>query len=61
MTVDATGTPSNLSIVKSAGLVLDHQVLATVSQYRYHPAMLDGQPTAVPVKLEVIIPAESTY
>ncbi len=61
MTVDETGTPTHLAIVKSAGLVIDHRVLTTVSQYRYQPAMLDGQPTALPVKLEVIIPAESTY
>ncbi len=61
MTVDETGKPVNLSIVKSSGVAIDNQVLATVSQYRYQPATLDGQPTAVPVKLEVLIPAGSTY
>ena len=61
MTVDETGKPTHLTIAKSAGLPIDQQVLTTVRQYRYQPATLDGQPTAVPVKLEVIIPAESTY
>ena len=56
MTIDETGKPTNLSIAKSAGLAMDQQVLATVSQYRYQPAMLDGQPIMVPVTLEVVIP-----
>ena len=60
-TVDENGKPMNLSLVKSAGTAMDHQVLATISQYRYQPGTLDGQPTAVPVRLEVIIPAENTY
>ena len=60
-TVDETGKPINLSIAKSAGAAMDHQILATIGQYRYQPGTLDGQPTAVPVKLEVIIPAENTY
>ena len=59
--VDATGKPSNLAIVKSAGPILDKDVLATVSQYRFKPGTLDGQPTAVPVRLDVVVPAGTTY
>jgi TonB family protein len=59
--VDATGTPSNLAIVKSAGPALDKAVLATVGQYRFKPGTLDGQPTAVPVRLDVVVPAGTTY
>jgi TonB family protein len=59
--VDATGKPSNLAIVKSAGDTLDKDVLATVSQYRFKPGTLDGQPTTVPVRLEVVVPAGTTY
>ena len=61
MTVDETGKPTNLSIVKSVSPTIAQQVLATISQSRYQPGMLDGQPTAVPVKLEVIVPAGNTY
>jgi TonB family protein len=55
MTVDATGKPSNLKILQSLGPVMDHNVLAAVSQYRFTPGTLDGAPTAVPVNLQVIL------
>jgi TonB family protein len=55
LTVDATGKPSNLKILKSLGPVMDHNVLSAVSQYRFTPGTLDGQPTAIPVNLEVIL------
>jgi TonB family protein len=59
--VDAAGKPTNLAIAKSAGPILDKEVLATVSQYRFQPGKLDGQPTAVPVRLDVVVPAGTTY
>jgi len=55
MTVDATGKPSNLKILQSLGPVMDHNVLAAVSQYRFTPGTLDGQPTSIPVNLEVVL------
>jgi TonB family protein len=55
MTVDATGKPSNLKILKSLGPVMDHNVLSAVGQYRFTPGTLDGQPTAIPVNLEVVL------
>ncbi len=55
MTVDATGKPTDLKVVRSLGPVMDHNVLAAVGQYRYTPGMLDGQPTAVPVTLQIIL------
>ena len=55
MTVDATGKPSNLKILQSLGPVMDHNVLAAVSQYRFMAGTLDGAPTAVPVNLQVIL------
>jgi hypothetical protein len=55
MTVDAAGKPSNLKIVRSLGPVMDHNVLAAVGQYRFTPGTLDGEPTAVPVSLEVVL------
>ena len=55
MVVDATGKPSNLKILQSLGPVMDHNVLAAVSQYRFSPGTLDGQATSVPVNLEVVL------
>ena len=55
MNVDATGKPSDLKIVGSLGPVMDHNVLAAVSQYRFTPGTLDGQPTTIPVNLEVVL------
>jgi outer membrane biosynthesis protein TonB len=55
MTVDATGKPLNLKILRSLGPLMDHNVLAAVSQYRFTPGTLDGQPTAIPVNLEVVL------
>jgi TonB family protein len=55
MTVDATGKPSDLKIVGSLGPAMDHNVLAAVSQYRFTPGTLDGQPATIPVNLEVIL------
>jgi TonB family protein len=55
MTVDATGKPSDLKIVRSLGAVMDKNVLAAVSQYRFTPGTLDGAPTVVPVNLEVVL------
>jgi TonB family protein len=55
MTVDATGKPSDLKIVGSLGPAMDHNVLAAVSQYRFAPGTLDGQPTTVPVNLEIVL------
>ena len=61
LTVDETGKPVDLSIAQSAGDILDKDVLATVAQYRFKPGTLDGIPTVVPVKLQVIIPAGTAY
>jgi TonB family protein len=55
LTVDATGKPSNLKIVKSLGPAMDHNILAAVGQYRFAPGTLDGAPTAVPVNLNVVL------
>jgi TonB family protein len=55
MTVDATGKPSDLKILQSLGPVMDHNVLAAVSQYRFTPGTLDGVPANVPVNLQVIL------
>ena len=55
MIVDETGKPSDLKIVQSAGVDVDKNVLAAVSQYRFKPGTLNHQAIAVPVNLEVLI------
>src|SRR5438045_3645030 len=55
MIVDATGKPSNVKIVQSLGPAMDHNVLGAVGQYRFTPGTLDGEPTAVPVNLHVVL------
>ncbi|MGD0443763.1 MAG: energy transducer TonB [Edaphobacter sp.] len=55
MVVDATGKPSDLKIVKPLNPVMDKNVLAAVRQYRFAPGLLDGEPTSVPVNLEVVL------
>jgi TonB family protein len=55
MTVDPSGKPTDLKIVQSVNPVMDRNVLAAVSQYRFTPGTLDDQPTAVPVNLAVVL------
>ena len=61
MIVDETGKPTNLKVVQSADADLDAKVLNAVSQYQYKPGTLDGQPAAVPVRLEVTLPHGTIY
>jgi outer membrane biosynthesis protein TonB len=54
-TVDAYGFPRNLSIVRSAGAVVDKKVLDAVSQYRFTPATLDNKPVDAAVTISIKI------
>lgn len=47
------GTPSQLSIVKPAGLGLDEQALYAVSKYKFKPATKDGKPITVDLYVNV--------
>jgi len=51
--VDESGTPKDIEIVKSINQEVDSRVLAAVRQFRYRPAMLDGQPVASDVNLNL--------
>ena len=55
MTVDAKGKPTNVSIEQGFGPVVDQEVLKAVSNFRFEPGTLDGQPFALPVRLQVVI------
>jgi TonB family protein len=60
LTVDAKGETEDLKIEKSVGSDLDREILDAVSQYRYQPATVSGQATAIPMLLHVVVrePAE---
>lgn len=51
--VDSLGMPSHISVARAAGLGLDEQAVNAVSQYRFFPAMRDGQPVTVDLYIEV--------
>jgi len=61
LTVDAAGKPTDIAIAKSAGDSVDQEVLALVNQYRFQPGTLDGQPFAIPVRLQVVLPRGTQY
>ncbi len=53
MTVDPSGRPTNLKLVRSAeDKLVDNHVLAAVSQFRYRPGTIDGRPVAYPLTVE---------
>jgi hypothetical protein len=51
----------DLTVDESANPSLDQEVVAAVSQFRYKPGTLDGQPTAFPVKLHYTVKQGSSY
>jgi TonB family protein len=55
LTVDAKGKPTNISIEQGYGPVVDQEVLKAVGNFRFEPGTLDGQPFALPVRLQVVI------
>jgi len=55
LTVDESGKPTNLKVVKSADPFTDRGVLDAVSQYQFQPGTLDGTKVAVPVTIAYTI------
>jgi TonB family protein len=55
MVVDEDGKPNDLKITKSAGPDLDPNILEAVSQYRFRPATVSGQKTAMSLNLNMDI------
>ena len=51
--VDPQGMPRNLKILKSLDPGLDQNALTAVNRYRLKPAMNEGEPVPVYVKVEV--------
>jgi TonB family protein len=53
LTVDELGRIQNVRVVKSLNKDADAKALEAVRQYRFMPALKDGVPVALPVKIEV--------
>jgi len=51
--IDSSGRVTNARMVRSLGLGLDENAIEAVRQWRFRPAMKDGQPVAVTVRVEV--------
>jgi TonB family protein len=55
MTVDETGKPSNIKVVKSTDLFTDGGIVSAVDQYRYKPATLNGSAVPMAVRINFVI------
>ena len=55
LVLDASGKPDRVQILRPAGLGLDEEAVAAVSQYTFQPAMEGGVPVAVELNVEVNI------
>jgi TonB family protein len=51
--VDAHGMPQGVHVSRALGLDLDEKAVEAVRQYRFKPAMKNGQPVAVKISVEV--------
>jgi TonB family protein len=51
--VDADGVPRNIRILRGLGLGLDQRAIDALNQWRFKPAMQDGQPVTVQARVEV--------
>lgn len=50
--VDADGVPRDIKVKHAAGLGLDEKALEAVQQWRFQPALKDGEPVAVQINVE---------
>jgi TonB family protein len=51
--IDATGTPTNIKVVRPLGLGLDEKAIEAVQQWRFRPATKDGVPVSVQAQIDV--------
>jgi TonB family protein len=51
--VDAHGMPQNVQVARGLGMGLDEKAIEAARGFRFRPAMKDGEPVPVTVKLEV--------
>lgn len=53
LVVSEDGMPTQVHVVRGVGMGLDEQAVAAVNQYRFKPAMKDGQPVAAQISVMV--------
>lgn len=53
LTIDTDGVPRQLSVKSSSNPALDKTAIDAVKRYRFKPAMVNGQPFAAQVEVEV--------
>ena len=53
LTVDASGAPRDIQIVRPLGLGLDEKAVAAVGAWKFQPAQKDGNPVSATVMVEV--------
>jgi TonB family protein len=51
--VDSQGNPQNVRVVRHLGMGLDEKAIEAVRQYRFKPALYEGQPVAVQLVIDV--------
>ena len=51
--VNASGTASNIKVVRSLGLGLDEKAIEAVKQWKFKPGYKDGKPVTVAAPIEV--------
>jgi len=51
--VDTKGNPSQVRVVRGLGMGLDEKALEAVRQYKFKPAMKDGQPVECELWIDV--------
>ncbi|WP_263357429.1 energy transducer TonB [Acidicapsa ligni] len=51
--VDRHGLPTNITLLQSIGYGLDENATEAISKYRFKPAMKNGEPVAVQIKVEI--------
>ncbi len=51
--VSEDGLPTNVRVVRGIGYGLDEKAIEAVKQYRFKPAMKDGQPVKVAMNIQV--------
>jgi protein TonB len=51
--VNTSGSAENIAILDPLGMGLDEQAVKAVQQWKFQPAMKDGQPVRVQINIEI--------
>ncbi len=51
--IDGNGNTRNIRVLRALGLGLDEKAIAAATQWRFRPAIADGQPVLYPVTIEI--------